>query len=90
MTGLLDVPTNLKTPTSEEPVLAAVPDLRLLNRREAAQLIGTSEKTLKRWEALGKGPPVLRFGKRMSRYTVLGLREWLKAVTEDAGHGEEI
>ena len=90
MTALLDALPDVKPPTRKEPVLAAVPDLRLLNRREAAALIGTSEKTLKRWEAVGKGPPVLRFGKRMARYTVLGLREWLKVVTEDAVHGEEI
>ncbi len=90
MSELLDVPTDLKTLTPKEPALAAMPDLRLLSRKEAAQLIGTSEKTLKRWEALGKGPPVLRFGKRMARYTVLGLREWLKVVTEDAVHGEKI
>ena len=50
----------------------------MLSRREAAQLIGTSEKTLQRWAARGEGPPRLKFGRRMTRYQLGVLRRWLE------------
>ena len=64
-----------------------MPDLppeRLLTRRETADLIGTSERTLKRWGASGEGPPALRFGrkKRMVRYPLAGVRRWLHEAME--------
>ena len=66
------------------------PDERLLTRRQTAELIGTSERTLKRWDKIGKGPTPIRFSKRMTRYSVAAVREWINAINKLAVRGEDL
>jgi len=70
--------------------LENLPPERLLRRREAAQLLGTSERTLKRWDRENKGPPPIRFSKRMTRYSVSAVREWLRIINDRATKGKAI
>ena len=76
--------------TTEPEKLENLPPERLLHRREAAELIGTSERTLKRWDRENKGPPPIRFGKRMTRYSVSAVREWLRIINDRATEGKAI
>jgi predicted DNA-binding transcriptional regulator AlpA len=70
------------------PDLGDLPDERLLRRREAAELIGTSERTLKRWDKSQKGPTPIRLSKRMLRYSVGDVREWLRIIGKRAVNDE--
>ena len=72
------------------PDLDDLPDERLLRRREAAELIGTSVRTIVRWDRSKKGPTPIRLSKRMTRYSVAGVREWLRIVGKRAANDEEI
>ena len=62
--------------------MADLPPERLLTRRQTAELIGTSERTLRRWEEQQVGPPALRFSRRMTRYNIEAVREWLDTVND--------
>jgi predicted DNA-binding transcriptional regulator AlpA len=70
--------------------VADLPPERLLTRRQTAELIGTSARTLRRWEEQNKGPPALRFSARMTRYNIEAVREWLEAVNVRAMRGEKL
>jgi predicted DNA-binding transcriptional regulator AlpA len=70
------------------PDLVDLPDERLLRRREAATLIGTSVRTMVRWDKSQKGPTPIRLSKRMTRYAVGGIREWLRVIGKRAVNDE--
>jgi len=53
----------------------------LLTAREAARLLGVSERTLYNWRATESLPHV-RIGKRCVRYPSDALRRWAAARTE--------
>ena len=59
-------------------------------RRQTAELIGTSARTLRRWEEQQKGPPALRFSRRVTRYNIVAVRAWLDLVNIRAARGEEL
>ena len=61
--------------------MAELPPERLLTRRQTAELIGTSERTLRRWDQERRGPPAIRFSKRMTRYPLSPLQKWLTFKT---------
>ena len=51
---------------------------RLLNRTQAAAVVGVSVRTLERMEAAGRGPPSKRrISKQIVRYPAEQLRSWL-------------
>ena len=62
----------------------------LPTRRQTAELIGTSARTLRRWEEQQKGPPALRFSRRVTRYNIVAVRAWLDLVNIRAARGEEL
>jgi predicted DNA-binding transcriptional regulator AlpA len=70
--------------------VADLPPERLLTRRQTAELIGTSERTLRRWEEQNKGPPALCFSKRMTRYNIEAVREWLDIINVRAARREKL
>ena len=70
--------------------MADLPPERLLTRRQTAELIGTSARTLRRWEEQQKGPPALRFSSRMTRYNIDAVRAWLDIVNIRAARGEKL
>lgn len=41
---------------------------KVINRTEAAELLGVTTKTMKRWEAQKKGPPCYRYAPKVIRY----------------------
>lgn len=49
----------------------------LLNAAAAAQLLGLSPKTLEKWRSEGKGPPVIRLGRRVA-YSRGAIVQWLR------------
>ena len=65
--------------------MADLPPERLLTRRQTAELIGTSERTLRRWDQEHRGPPALRFSERMIRYNIDAVREWLDMINRSRG-----
>jgi predicted DNA-binding transcriptional regulator AlpA len=53
-------------------------ELQLLSGRQVSSRFHVSEACLRRWRAIGQGPPWLRIGKRLVRYDVGALRRWLE------------
>jgi predicted DNA-binding transcriptional regulator AlpA len=49
---------------------------RLLDQREAAQILGISVRTLERLRVVGTGPQFCRLG-RLVRYRACDLEEWV-------------
>lgn len=47
---------------------------------EAADMIGVSVSTMRRWRATGDGPAWVTFGPRTIRYQAGDLLRWMKAV----------
>jgi len=50
----------------------------LLSQRQAADLLGLSERTLERWRVTGEGPPHVKLGRRVL-YREGDLIEWVAA-----------
>ena len=48
-----------------------------LTPEKAAAVLGVSKATLRVWRRLGEGPPAVRAGRRLWRYELRGLYEWL-------------
>jgi len=48
----------------------------LLTVEEAAARLKISKHTLNRWRVTGEGPPFLKYGPRLVRYTEGMLEEW--------------
>jgi hypothetical protein len=59
------------------PDLNDAPDELLLTRPEMAVVMRTTTGRLKRMEADGEGPPVIRLGPRAPRYQLGTYRRWL-------------
>ncbi len=62
---------------------------RLLTRDEVEALFGITRRYLEVAAVRGDGPPMIRVGRRMVRYVVRDLREWIDrnrvASTSDRG-----
>ena len=62
---------------------------RLLNRDEVEAQFGITRRYLEVAAVRGDGPPMIRVGRRMVRYGVRDLREWIDrnrvASTSDRG-----
>lgn len=52
-------------------------DGKVLNQREAADYIGVSQSTLKRWRDRGEGPPCHVLSTRIVRYRLHEVERWL-------------
>ena len=52
-------------------------DDKLLNQREAAELLHVSPRTLEAWRRKGAGPRYIIYSVRCLRYSERALREWL-------------
>lgn len=50
---------------------------KLLNTRQASEVLGLSPSSLEHWRTLKKGPPFVRVGTRCIRYRVDDLDAWL-------------
>lgn len=48
-----------------------------MNTAAAAEYIGVSEPTLKRWRSNGTGPEYMRLGERIVKYRQTDLDRWL-------------
>jgi predicted DNA-binding transcriptional regulator AlpA len=81
----------------DETELSALPDERLLTKKETGALLKVSTVTFDRWAAKNIGPLSIRLSQRMTRYTVEDVRKWLldmrALAVEDhdrAANGKEI
>jgi len=52
---------------------------QLLNQKQAAELLGASERTLEKWRVHGGGPRFIKQSSRFIRYRVSALVEWMDA-----------
>lgn len=57
----------------------------LVDERHAADLLGTSPKTLQNWRALRKGPRYRKIGARLVRYHVADLAEFQRVMAGESG-----
>lgn len=49
----------------------------LLKQRQAADLIGVSERTLECWRSRGSGPPFVKISRRAVRYRREDIDQWV-------------
>ena len=56
--------------------------MNLLTDVQAAEFLNLSDKTLRNWRSLKKGPPYKRYSAGCIRYDEAELRQWLEDVTE--------
>jgi len=52
-----------------------------VSREDCARQLGTSSRTLQRWDALGMGPPVVRLGKQ-PWYSIEQTKKWIFEQTK--------
>ncbi len=62
----------------------------LLGQREAAALIGVSERTLECWRWRGGGPPFVKISRRAVRYRRPDIQQWVseriqRSTSEELG-----
>ncbi len=50
----------------------------LLAEKEAAKILGFSERTLQKWRVLGDGPLFVRVSARAVRYRLVDLNKWVE------------
>ena len=62
--------------------IITVNTVKVLNRREAIQHLGLSERTFQRLEAEGEGPSKTRLSEHRIGYRVSDLEAWLDARRE--------
>ena len=53
-------------------------ELEWLKTKEAAEMIGVTEQTMRRWRSQNTGPPFVRLSKRTVRYSRQSLIDWMK------------
>ena len=58
---------------------------RLLRSEEAAQLLGITDRTLRRWRAAGRGPAYVQEANMMLRYRESAVRAWIKTNEKAPG-----
>lgn len=56
-----------------------------LNRKQAAEFLGVSTETLRRWEKEGEGPPFYRLSEKKIRYEKADLEAFLEESRVDPG-----
>ncbi len=56
---------------------ATRPQDALLKQRQAASLIGVSERTLECWRSRGGGPPFVKISRRAVRYRRKDIDQWV-------------
>ncbi len=56
---------------------ATRPPDALLKQRQAASLIGVSERTLECWRCRGGGPPFVKISRRAVRYRRQDIDQWV-------------
>lgn len=66
----------MENPMSEKEKKIA--EVTLLSRKETAEMLGVSPRTLARWHAMRKGPPRVNAG-RSPRYRLEAVVRWLEA-----------
>lgn len=54
---------------------------RLINEREAADLIGYTVRALQNWRVRGGGPKFVKVSARSIRYRRRDLRDWINSLT---------
>lgn len=65
---------------------------RLLTSQEVAAQLGITEGTLRNWRWEGEGPPYVKLGKRLVRYRLGAVRQYVRArgtdwhVLDGSGH----
>lgn len=59
-------------------------DINLLNEHAVAEALGVAPATVRAWRRHGSGPPHIKIGPRLVRYSALGLREWLRSQAGDS------
>ena len=65
--------------TSRTPRRSATrPPDALLNQRQAASLIGVSERTLECWRCRGGGPSFVKISRRAVRYRRQDIDQWVR------------
>ena len=60
----------------------------LLTTEEAAKAVGVSSMTMRRYRTNGGGPPFIRMGPKLIRYSAESLRAWVasrESASGDAG-----
>lgn len=65
------------------PEMAHAPEIqndRLLNERQAGELLSLQPATLRTWRSLGRGPAYVVVGGRTIRYRLSTLRDWMDAL----------
>ena len=55
----------------------------LLTPKQVADILNTRTDCLERLDARGKGPPRLKLGSRTHRYSMMGVRNWLRIINGD-------
>jgi phage terminase Nu1 subunit (DNA packaging protein) len=58
--------------------------MRLVNRRQAAEVLGTTPATLASWRTRGVGPPLVLIGRRGVRYDLDALERYVRERTVPA------
>lgn len=80
------IPDSSKSRPRTEPLL--------MDEKQAATLLGFSERTLQSWRCRGGGPPFIRVSARCIRYRREDLEAWVEAnrriSTSDPGHAGRI
>lgn len=66
--------------------MAQVMDLQLLTSKQAAELLGLSEATLRSWRSAGKGPAYVNLEGRAVRYRACDIDAWIKAGLVASSH----
>ena len=65
------------------------PPRLLVSERDAAAMLGLSDRTLQLWRQRGEGPPYVRISSRCVRYRVADLEDWaaerVRTSTADPG-----
>ncbi len=62
-------------------------ELRLLDVREVAQILGIAVRTVWRLSATGELPAPVRIGARIVRWRLSDIEQYLEALAETGGRG---
>jgi prophage regulatory protein len=64
-------------------------DRQLLSIREVEQLTGIDEKSIRRWSKRGLFPAPLRCGRRMIRWQLSKITEWVALRQREADRAQQ-
>lgn len=62
----------------------------LLTTEEAAKAVGVSEMTMRRFRRNGGGPPYVRMGPKLIRYSAESLRLWVASRESASSDAEKV